>query len=95
MLLLTHALGGGNGSAAACVAAFGSSFASADFSLRTRGLSGKRSAAIVSRSNLMTAAGSSGVRFSSGMGLVWRHATAIASRLALRPSALPSPRTYS
>jgi hypothetical protein len=58
MVLFTQALGGGIGSTTG--SDFGSSFASADFSLRTRGLSGKRSAAIVSRSNLMTAARSSG-----------------------------------
>jgi hypothetical protein len=39
MVLFTHSLGGGNGSDL-CGTALGSSFASADFSLRTRGLSG-------------------------------------------------------
>jgi hypothetical protein len=49
MLLLTHALGSGKGSAAACAAPHGSSFASNDFSLPMRGDRGYGSAAMVSR----------------------------------------------
>jgi hypothetical protein len=58
MLLFTQALGDGTESDAGF--ADGSSLASADFRVRMRGLSGYRSAAIVSRNSLTTAARSSG-----------------------------------
>src|ERR1051325_1214824 len=68
MLLLTHALGGGNGSLGS--AAGGASLAKADVSGCNRGASGKRSASIIWRSARATASRSSSERFSCAMG-VW------------------------